>query len=167
MQHPVVLRDDLHKRSDVLVWYDTRRQDGVDRCSPRRPVMLDAFVVMPNHVHGLIGLRPTDGNDCADGGDPDVETLHATSLRASSRAPSPTDPAMSSISPAAGSLPVIVRSYKSAVTRAMRRAGTFDFAWQSRFYDHIVRDEQALHATRRYINENPGRWSEDSLYTSA
>ena len=102
-------------------------------------VRLDAFVVMPNHVHGLIGLAPDDPvsgddgpgpGDAATAGDAaSVAALHATPLRERPDAsPDDADPddvgaRMAQISPAAGSLSAVVRSYKSAVTRDVRRAG--------------------------------------------
>ena len=68
---------------------------------------------------------------------------------------------MAQISPKPGSLGAIIRSYKAAVTRWCRNGGDHDFAWQPRFYDHIIRDERALLAIRKYIAANPRRWSLD------
>ena len=68
---------------------------------------------------------------------------------------------MSEISPKAGSLGVIVRSYKSAVTRLAGLDGFQKFAWQARYYDHIVRDEHSLCNIRQYIIDNPARWELD------
>ncbi|HMB90162.1 MAG TPA: hypothetical protein VKP65_04900 [Rhodothermales bacterium] len=68
---------------------------------------------------------------------------------------------MSHIAPDAGSLGVIIRSYKAAVTRWARQNGYANFAWQPRFYDHIIRNERALQAIRRYIADNPRHWPHD------
>ena len=68
---------------------------------------------------------------------------------------------MSRISPQPGSLATIIRSYKSAVTRWCRHNGYSEFAWQSRFYDHIIRDEESLHILRLYILNNPSKWETD------
>jgi len=105
-------------------------------------VELDEFVVMPNHVHGIVVIRK-----------PVVETSHATSLRG--------NPKMSEISPKAGSLSTIIRSYKSAVTRFTGLNGFNGFAWQSRFYDHILRDENSFNNIRQYIFDNPVKWELD------
>ncbi len=99
-------------------------------------VELDAFVVMPNHVHGILIL----------GG---VETLHATSLSENK--------SYANISPKSGSVSTIIRSYKSAVTKHAHRLG-FDFKWQPRFYDHIIRDGKSFENIRNYIFENPLNW---------
>ncbi|PJF34117.1 MAG: transposase [Phototrophicales bacterium] len=108
-------------------------------------VSLDVFVVMPNHVHGIVVIQDTP-----------VETLHCNVS---------TDNVdknlMSTISPQAGSLGAIIRSYKSAVTRWCRQNGYAEFGWQSRFYDHVIRNENALHNIRQYISENPSRWEMD------
>ena len=109
-------------------------------------VEIDAFVIMPNHVHGVVIIP-----------DRPVETLHATSLHATSLPRG----AMSAISPRPGSLSAIIRSYKSAVTRWAGLNGYSSFAWQSRFYDHIIRDEAALSRIRRYILNNPLKWALD------
>ena len=112
-----------------------------------RNVELDAFVVMPNHVHGILVLT---GND-NDIGDP-VETLHATSLPRR----------QANISPKSGSVSTIIRSYKSAVSKHTHRLG-FDFQWQSRFHDHIIRDGTSFQNIRNYIFENPLNWQNDEL----
>ncbi|MFQ5613647.1 MAG: transposase [Anaerolineae bacterium] len=111
-------------------------------------VTLDAWVVMPNHVHGIIVIHDT----------PMVETLQCN---VSTTTTATTNNPMSAISPRAGSLGAIIRSYKSAVTRWCRQNGHPEFGWQSRFYDHIIRNEKALNNIRRYITENPLRWQED------
>lgn len=114
---------------------------------------LDAFIVMPNHVHGIIKLLPLEEETIP------VETLHATSLR--QRARTSKNEAMSEISPSAGSLSTIIRSYKSAVTRRVRKDLCADFTWQSRFYEHIIRGPRTLQAIRRYIADNPLKWHLD------
>ena len=113
-------------------------------------VELDEFVVMPNHMHGIVVIHEhvetlRGGVETLhDGG----ETLHATSLQ-------------SIISPKAGSLSVIIRSYKSAVTKSAGLNGFKEFAWQARFYDHIIRDEKSFHKIRAYIFDNPVKWELD------
>ncbi|MBI5411673.1 transposase, partial [Candidatus Peregrinibacteria bacterium] len=58
--------------------------------------------------------------------------------------------------------PVIIGSYKSAVTKTANsmQNGLF-FQWQRSYYDHIVRDDESLHAIRRYIHNNPTKWDTD------
>lgn len=106
-------------------------------------VLLDAFVIMPNHIHGILLIVDNEEN---------VETLHTTSLRSESSLDSDF---YSKISPKKGSLSTIIRSYKSSITRIIRKNLIPHFAWQSRFYDHIIRTEQDLDNLRQYIALNP------------
>jgi len=156
--------------ADVL-WYEITNH--------AKNVELGAFVVMPNHIHGILILNGNDipqtenilidhvgENDC-DGAI--VETLHATSLQSTNATslpqtpPSPKNEFMSNISPKSGSVSTILRSYKSAVTKHSHRLG-FDFGWQERFYDHIIRDEQSFQTITEYIINNPSKWRDDKFY---
>jgi REP element-mobilizing transposase RayT len=124
------------------------------RTETLRPnLSLDEFIIMPNHLHGIIVL--SEG----------VETFCKTSLqRPESHAH---DKTMSAISPRAGSLGVIIRSYKGAVTRWARANGYPHFAWQRGYHDHIVRDQRDLDRIRRYIRQNPLKWALDKYHTEA
>lgn len=120
-------------------------------------VVLDEFIVMPNHLHGIVGITSKNDNEPPK---PVVGTLHATSLR--------NDPPeqnsgnrMSDISPKSGSLSVILRSFKSAITRWCNSHDYEYFGWQERFHDHIIRNEQSLNKIRRYIRDNPFQWDID------
>ncbi|MBU0528415.1 transposase [bacterium] len=110
-------------------------------------VELDEFIIMPNHIHGIIGIDKPD--DVINNND--VETLHATSLQ------------MSNISPQFGSLSSIIRSFKSAVTKYANK-NDIPFKWQTRFYDRVIRDENELFNSQRYIIENPLKWKLDKYY---
>ena len=57
------------------------------------------------------------------------------------------------------SLGSIINQFKAACTKRIRAAGYTDFAWQARFYDHIVRNETALNEIRHYIRYNPSKLS--------
>ena len=130
-------------------------------------VELGAFVVMPNHIHGIIII--TNGNNDKNNNNnnnPVVETLHATSLRRDTtpqRDTTPKNAQMSNISPKSNSISVIVRSYKSAVSKHVHRLG-FAFQWQSRFYDHIIRNDSSFERISNYIINNPANWQDDQFY---
>ena len=112
-------------------------------------IQLDAFVVMPNHVHGILVL---------DGGDVGVETGHALSL--------PKTIGQSRFQHIGhNSVSSIIGSYKSAVTKHAHRLG-YDFEWQTRFYDHIIRDFDSFERIQTYIINNPLKWKEDKFYTT-
>ena len=111
-------------------------------------VDLDAFVVMPNHIHGIVIIRGF---------------APAPSNAPQSTAPPAKNPLMAHISPKPGSLAAIIRSYKSAVTRHGNRPG-FPFAWQTRFHDHIIRNDGEFDRIRQYIINNPQQWENDKFY---
>jgi putative transposase len=106
--------------------------------SVRPEVRLDGWVVMPNHVHGIIEIMGTDGT--------------------------PRSPADGRSRLVAGSLGAIIGQFKAACTKRIRKAVRPDFGWQDRFHDHIIRDEEALQMIRWYIRSNPSRWSSDRMY---
>ncbi len=112
----------------------------------QKNVELGAFVVMPNHVHGILTIREFEA----------VGSLHATSpLQQKNQK-------MSEISPKANSVSSIIRSYKSAVTKHAHRMG-FEIQWQSRFHDHIIRNEKSYDRISAYILNNPVNWREEGL----
>ena len=104
---------------------------------------LDAFVVMPNHVHGIIVIAG-------------VGATHASPLPLSSDA-RPRGPQRQSVSS-------IVGSFKSAVTRRINEYRCTPGApvWQRNYYEHIIRDEKSLNRIREYIVTNPMRWAVDN-----
>lgn len=124
--------------ADVF-WYEIKNHT--------KNVQLGEFVVMPNHIHGILIL---DNDDLID-----VETLHAPSLQKNEQ--------MSNISPKPNSVSTIIRSYKSAITKHSNRLG-FEFGWQTRFHDHIICDEKAFDKISNYIINNASKWEEDKFY---
>lgn len=116
-------------------------------------VFLDEFIIMPNHLHGIVGIKAKKEKDS------NVRTLHATSVQDDAKGKYKNK--MAEISPKAGSLSAIIRSYKSAVTKWCNAHDHAYFAWQSRFYDHIIRNDKELDNIRRYIYNNPMRWQID------
>ncbi len=106
---------------------------------------LDEWVVMPNHVHGIIVI---------------METRRGVQLNAPTKDRNSDNP-YSVISPRRDTLSVIVRTYKAAVTTACRATGIHDFAWQRNYYEHVIRNERELNAIRRYIRNNPLQWELD------
>jgi REP element-mobilizing transposase RayT len=107
-------------------------------------VSLDEFVVMPNHIHGIVIIEPTTAV---------VGTLHATSLLQQTATAERTLHAtslqstknefMSAISPKSGSLATVIRSYKSAVSKKVHFID-HDFSWQPRYYDHLIRSDKEM-----------------------
>lgn len=132
-------------------------------------VELGNFVVMPNHTHGILIINKMDGDDFAP-----VQTLHRNvSNRDSNESfdssetlqcnvSSGKNEQMAKISPKPGTISTIVRSYKSVVSKYARKINS-DFAWQTRFHDHIIRDEQSFERIQTYIENNPMNWNKDKF----
>jgi putative transposase len=119
-------------------------------------VELVAFVIMPNHVHGIIAItdtpQPCKGEaSVRPDGTGDLSGTHASPLR---QPPNGTQP---------GSLSAIVQNFKSISTRRMNAARGTPGApvWLRNYYEHVVRNEQELTAIREYIQGNPARWDDD------
>jgi putative transposase len=127
-------------------------------------VELDAFIVMPNHVHGVIvlvddttvvgaGLRPAPTGPAPTGPAP---------TGPAPTEPAPTEPAPTAVAKRHG-LPEIVRAFKSFSARRinkMRDTADTSF-WQRGFYERVVRSERELGAIRQYIIDNPLKWELD------
>ena len=129
-------------------------------------VILDEFVVMPNHVHGIIILK--ENNNAKQ----EPTNTRVAALRATPPTSQSTDlplqvdnpnlsKKMSSLSPKAGSIPVIIRSYKSAVSKDIHKTIP-EFAWQSSFHDEIIWDTRAFSNIKQYIIDNLANWEKDT-----
>ena len=106
-------------------------------------IELDEFVVMPNHIHGILII--TDSPNC--------KALSCPYQGEFGK-------------PVAGSIPTIIGSFKSAVTRKINiaRNSSGSPVWQRNYYDHIIRDEKSLNQIRKYIINNPLSWEQDRLH---
>lgn len=70
---------------------------------------------------------------------------------------------MGKISPVAGSLGTVIRSYKSVVTK-QANLRDLPHGWQPKFYDRILRSDLELKEASAYIRNNPAAWVEDEFY---
>jgi putative transposase len=102
-------------------------------------VSLDEFIVMPNHLHGILKLlgpwEPRLGRN-------DVKKT------------------LTEVGPKAGSLSHIIRCYKGGITFWCKEQG-LNFAWQPGFHDRIILGFRGLEAVREYIRDNPANWEKD------
>ena len=118
----------------------------------------DEFVVMPNHVHGIVWVL--EGHGVADQPSRvrprEVGAQHAAPLRYGARRTS-----RRAVQP--GSLGAIVRSFKAAAARRINLArGTPGLpVWQRNYYERVVRNEGELRRIREYIQLNPVKWQFD------
>lgn len=114
-------------------------------------VELDEWTVMPNHIHGIIGITKNKAND-KDGGNINVKTRHAVSLQEHANKFGPLKK---------GALSTIIGSYKSAVTKSIRKTQNANFGWHPRFYDHVIRNIDSIEKIQHYIKMNPSNWNKD------
>ena len=120
-------------------------------------VRLDEYVVMPNHVHGILVINNIlNGDISLNGGvetpnlgvsTTDVKKLYKCGGHNKQWKP--------------GSLGVIINQYKRQCTIKIRKNLNPNFAWQTRFYDHIIRNDKSLNKIRQYIIDNPLKWELD------
>ncbi len=132
-------------------------------------IILDEFVVMPNHIHGILILNDNNSDNKGNGGNGNVETRHALSLQ-SQKSPQ-SQPTQKTIgqqrfqNQGKNTISSIIGSYKSAVSKHAHRLG-YEFEWQSKFYDHIIKNEKSFENIRSYIYNNPENWEKDKFYSN-
>ena len=103
----------------------------------------DVFVIMPNHIHGIILI---------------IDTPPAGAKNFS---PLPKTTRQCGTSKTIGS---IVRGFKIGVTKWMRNSTPVDDVWQRNYWEHIVRNESEMDRIREYIQNNPAQWELDKLH---
>jgi putative transposase len=130
----------------------------------KRPnVVLDEFVTMPNHIHGILWIVSSEGADTTTS--PVVGAQRAAPLREQQFIHSQQELMVSKNINAvsalqAGSLGAIVRGYKSAVTKQARIliGNPHLQVWQRNYFERVIRNERELNAVREYIALNPQNW---------
>ncbi len=120
-------------------------------------IELGNFVIMPNHVHGILTIHGYNKNIIWDGNKPASSSMDDKNDNNDSKSK---NEKMSKISPKPGSISTIIRSYKSVVTKHSKQFDS-NFAWQSRFHDHIIRNRYSFYVIQKYIFNNPKNWEND------
>ena len=126
-------------------------------------VVLDAFVIMPNHVHGIIWIGPENR---ANVGAKNVDTSDNVGAKIFSplppQPPLPSQRGASAFRSPSKTVGSIVRGFKIGVTKWVRSNKNFYTVWQRNYYEHIIRNNTGLNRIRKYIADNPARWDEDT-----
>ncbi len=139
---------------------------------------IDAYVIMPNHIHGIVVIDRPPTSSIIASTTTNVETRNFASLHHheqnivshhhernsgyEQQLDTQTTDRTNKFAPLKpGSLQAIIHAYKSAVTRWCRKNGFDNFGWQPRFYDHIIRADGSLERIAQYIINNPAKWAED------
>ena len=108
-------------------------------------VELDQWIIMPNHIHGIIIIKN------------DQNFVGAQNFV-------PLQNKYQSIIPR--SLGCIIRGFKIGVAKWSHANGHSHFRWQRNYYDHIIRNEKSLHQIRHYIIHNPAEWKIDEYHSN-
>ncbi len=108
---------------------------------PDMNLEMGEYIVMPNHFHAVIGIGSNEYN----------------SNHAKTKQP------VNQFGPQSKNLASIIRGFKSAVTVNARKIDS-NFGWQSRFHDHVIRNQGSFDRIQSYIVNNPLNWKNDSFY---
>jgi putative transposase len=112
-------------------------------------VKLHSYVVMPNHIHGIIEIIDNEETRL-------IASL-PEKLNINGGITGKNNPMISE------SLPKIIRWFKGRTTFEIRKTNP-DFAWQSRYHDHIIRNENDYYRITEYIEQNPQKWDNDCYF---
>ena len=106
-------------------------------------IQLEAFVIMPNHLHGILMILDGQSNTM-------ITDYHPRKMEKFGK-------------PVTGSIPTVIRSFKSAVTKRINllRRSSSPPIWQRNYYESIIRIESGLDKVRDYIVNNPQHWDSD------
>ncbi|RKD13848.1 hypothetical protein BCY91_09845 [Pelobium manganitolerans] len=155
-----------------IIWYEIKNHFPT--------VELDEFVVMPNHIHGIININPPLDLDSGSNSDSIVQTGRDDSnivvgtgrhivgtgrhiVGTGHALSQPNDAPPNDAEKKSTSLSTIIGSYKSAVTKHCNRLG-LPSGWQSRFHDVIIKSENDYERIKNYIINNPDNWKNDDFY---
>ncbi len=111
----------------------------------RQEIELGEWIIMPNHFHGILWINRT-GAACR------ALTCHTPTVEQFGK-------------PITGSLPTIIRAFKSAVTKHINenRNTPGNKLWQRNYWEHIIRNENEYSRIAEYIRNNPAKWEMDKL----
>jgi REP element-mobilizing transposase RayT len=109
-------------------------------------IVLHAFVLMPDHLHGIIEITQPDLD--AKEGAQDTEPIRINQFQR--------------IIP--GSLGSIMRGFEIGVTKWFRANTSIHEVWQRNFYDTIITSQKSYNRISKYIRDNPKNWTKDKFY---
>jgi REP element-mobilizing transposase RayT len=123
-------------------------------------VELGKFVVMPNHIHIILGIVGAQHGVTVQGTDTDVTTEFKNDVCALENVVQLNQ--FGKTIP--GSVSAILGQLKSTLTRWCRANDNAHFAWQVRFHDHIIRTDESFERISAYIENNPDNWITDKFH---
>ena len=120
-------------------------EEWVKTAEIRKNVELNEFIIMPNHIHGII-------------------VINESNVGATCRSPKGEGTSPLPKGPGSASLGAIISGFKSAATKRINelRDTPNTPLWQRNYYEHVIRNEDDLNEIREYIVNNPLKWHLDS-----
>ena len=129
-------------------------------------IELGNFVVMPNHVHGILIINKivSPSVETRFIASKNIESIDNKETRLIASLPNKNGGFSGDKNPMLNdTISKIIRWYKGRCTFECRKINS-DFSWQSRFYDHIIRNSKSFDIIQNYIFENPMNWEKDKFY---
>lgn len=150
---------------------------------PDMNLEMDEYVIMPNHFHAIIYIgdsrfntpKKRDDADLMEGMDAmdELNTVHVNDtmngrdamhcVSTDNTDHTNANNSKNKFGPQSKNLASIIRGFKIGVTTNARKINP-DFAWQSRYHDHIIRNNKSLLNIQNYIINNPKKWKDDQFY---
>ena len=132
------------------------REEWLRTAELRKNVILDEFVVMPNHFHAIIHIHDNVGAHCMRPGPNERADIKRAHVGAPLRRRK------------SGSIGSIIAGFKSAVTKRINQLRDNPGApvWQRNYYERVIRDDRELQSIQQYIVDNPGKWQDDENHPS-
>jgi putative transposase len=118
----------------------------------RKYITLGVYQLMPNHFHGIIFIHKDSEGPLPLPSSVIFSRIIISDYRNEFKSQS-------------NNLSSVIRGFKSAVTTSERKNSSDGNIWQSRFHEHIIRNQEELERIERYIQENPTKWKDDRYYT--
>ncbi len=128
------------------------REEWIYSTKIRNEIKMDEYVVMPNHIHGIVIIKDVDNVPVGVTGRSPLQ--RRSPLRQDDRHPH---------GPKPKSIGSFIAGFKSVVTKRINELRKLPGAsvWQPNYYDHIIRDEKEYYKIKNYIKNNPAQWIED------
>jgi REP element-mobilizing transposase RayT len=130
------------------------QEEWIRSAQIRSEVMLDEFIIMPNHFHAILFILDKNNRK-------HNFLEFQPQVRATGRSPQPGSERPRG--PAPRSLGAFIAGFKSSVTKRVNRMNNTPGSplWQRNYFDRVIRDEDELDHIRKYIWNNPHQWEED------
>jgi REP element-mobilizing transposase RayT len=135
-------------------------------------VVLHEYIIMPNHVHGIIEITPVDigtnQHSSKDNENVSAKNLSPDNVNIDNKEMANVDsPLRQEFKSPSKTIGSIIRGYKIGVTKWFHSNTEIDIVWQRNYYEHIIRDRESYQTISSYIFNNPVKWNEDKFFRNS